>query len=107
MKVWFETMLISFLCMFFLSIGLYFMDVLFTHQEALQLQEYAVMMIEHHNRYDEYVACEIERKAKENGFSVIVEPLGNTYSVEVTYFINSGFLNLNLGNTLYTLCVSR
>ena len=107
MKVWFETLLISYICMFFLSIGLYFMDVLFTHQEALQLQEYAVMMIEHHNRYDTMVARAIDEKAEENGFVVNVESEGDTYSVEVKYAIHSGFLGLNLGNTLYTICASR
>lgn len=107
MKIGFETMLISYICMFFLGIGLYFMNVLFTHQSALQLQEYAVMLIEHHNAYDEMVMDSIEDKTRGTDFEVEVESEGDTYSVSVSYAVKSPFLKQSLRNTLYTLCASR
>lgn len=107
MKVGFETMLISYICMFFLGIGLYFMNILFTHQGALQVQEYAVMMIEHHNAYDDMVQNAIDKKTQGTDFRVQVRPVGDTYSVSVTYTVNAPFLRQHLSKTLYTLCVSR
>lgn len=107
MKIGFEAMLLSFFSMFFLAIGLYFMDILFTHQSALQLQEYAVMMIEHHDRYDSMVAEAIEQRAKDNDLAVSVSEVGDTYGVEVTYSISLPLLERRLSNTLYTICASR
>lgn len=107
MKIGFETMFLSYICMFFLAIGLYFMDILFTHQGALQIQEYAIMMIEHYDRYDSTVAQAIENKTKGTDFSVSVEPEGDTYSVSVSYLVKAPFLKQSLSNTLYSICASR
>ncbi len=63
MKLAVESSVIAYLCMFFLSIGLLLMRLIFTHNQALQLEEYAIMIIEHHNRYDADIASIIAQKA--------------------------------------------
>lgn len=108
MKMAFEASILAYLSMFFLSIGIVLMNIVFTHNRALQIEEYAIMMIEHHNRYDSDIAALIASKASScQTCSLAVIPMyGNgelRYEVRVAYQVPLQPLGKMMNHSLYAL----
>lgn len=110
MKMAVESSVIAYLCMFFLSIGILLMRLVFVHNQALQLEEYAVMMIEHHNRYDTDIAQIISQKAiRCSGCEYQITPMyaGGALRYEVKVYYGVPVLSwLNRQFMLYALTSS-
>ena len=106
MKMAVEWFMMMFVGIIFFTFGLFYMNVVFVHQDALQLEEYAIMLIEHHNGYDLDIASMIENKCKDT-MSIKVEADDNgesiAYMIYVTYKIKMPFTNKYLSNTLYSM----
>lgn len=106
MKMVVEWFIMMFVSILFFSFGLFYMNVVFVHQDALQLEEYAIMLIEHHNGYDEQIASKINDKCNEK-MDVRVEADDNgesiAYMVYVTYKVRMPFSKKLLTNTLYSM----
>lgn len=108
MKMAFEASIISYISMFFLSIGVVLLQLVFTHNQALQIEEYAIMMIEHHNRYDTDVAALIQAKtiACSSCLLDITPMYGNgnlRYEVRVSYSVALTPLKKVMRNSLVAL----
>lgn len=106
MKMLIEWFIMMFVSVVFFSFGLFYMNVVFIHQDALQLEEYAIMLIEHHHGYDSQVAMKIQEKCKDT-MSIKIEADDNgdiiAYMVYVTYKVKLPFTNNHLTNTLYSM----
>ena len=106
MKMLVEWFIMMFVSIVFFCFGLFYMNVVFIHQDALQLEEYAIMLIEHHNGYNSQVAMKIQEQCKDT-MSIRVEADDNgesiAYMVYVTYEIKLPFSNNHLTNTLYSM----
>lgn len=106
----FEWFVMMFMLVIFVSYGLFYTNIVLVHQDAMQLEEYAIMLIEHHNGYDDYVNDELARvntnqkihlqiRRNDNGESI-------AYQIYVTYKVNNPFSNKPFINTLYSMTKS-
>ena len=106
MKMVAEWFVMMFLGIIFFAFGLFYMNFAILHDEALQLEEYAIMMIEHHNGYTPFVRDKIAEKTTDR-LRVQVEADDNgesiSYVVSIYYQLKTPFTHKILTNRLYSM----
>ncbi len=104
MKITIEWFLLMFMTILFFEIGLFYMNAVFVHNSALQLEEYALNLIEHHNAVDSYVYDELDKVCPEAlDYHIHYVEADDRYTVSVDYQVNAPFTHTIITNTIYSM----
>lgn len=81
-----------------------FVEILFGYQQSRHLQEYAISLIEHHDRYDDQIAQLLNEKQDIcNNCSIFVNELEQYYEVKVIFPIHLGIINISMNGEVRTV----
>lgn len=85
-----------------------FVEILLGYQQSRHFQEYAISLIEHHDRYDDEVATLLyEEQAICQSCQIIVSEQDHYYEVKVIFPIRLGIIDVSMNGEIRTVTKKR